>query len=263
VRLPIPFEWAGERYEDAEVKSATAGVIADTNKSMRDGNWYNAMQTFTSGCLERLGSKTDVVGIRQAVREMPYPDAEFIAVQVFRKMGAEDRINALYTCPRQGCGHTIKDEEDRVGDLPVVSCEEPLVAHRDFDPPVEVATLQGEVLCEVQGIDIRIPSLGELARAFSKYGEADLVRVEFAAYVAATSMLNGEPPAKNWVATWGMMAFNRMSAEDVNAITEDFRRYGIQSRVTKTCPKCDAEWEAEVSTASFFASGLRSKQPSR
>jgi hypothetical protein len=262
MRLPVPFEWGGEVYAEAEVKAATAGVIADTSKALKDGNWYAGMQVFVAGCLESLGSQRDLTGIRQAVREMPYQDAEFIAIQVFIAMGVSDDVSALYTCPRAGCGKTITGESEKVGDLQVVESEDPVVVRRELKTPVEVKSLKGEPQCDVLELAIRAPSLGELSKAFAKFGESDLVRVEFAAYVASTELLNGRPPERQWFTTWGMMAFNRMSAEDANAITEEFRRYGVQNRVTKTCPKCGFEWEAEVSTAGFFVSGLRQRQPS-
>ncbi len=256
--LPIPFEFGGKLYREAELRRPSGAVQADARKAADKGEVYEAMIVFVGGCLESLEGQTDRAQLRILTREMPYADGEYLAIQAMIKAGAADDIEGVYPCPR--CHRQLIIDaggQDKISDLPVRQVEEPPLIVAELETPAVVEKADGEELFRLDSLALGIPTLGMLSKAFARYGFADQVRLQFAAYVEATVKVNGQAPDGRWRTTWGMMAFERMDATDVNRITRQIREFGMETTLARTCPSCGKEWRAEVDTAGFFASGLR------
>ena len=259
MKLPIPFEFGGKRYDEAEIRRPTGGVIADTKRVADQGDFYGAIATFVAGCLESLGKETDRGQLRVLTREMPYPDAEFLSIQSLILAGVADDMEGVYSCPR--CHNQIivdVDDGEKISEIPVNYAEDLVAADVELvDPVILKNQSTDEEIVNVQSLKVKVPTLGQLSRAFKRYGLNDQVRLQFAAYVDATETINGQTIDGHWKSSWGMLVFERMAASQVNAITRVLREYGMATFVERICTQCGKHWDAEVDTAGFFASGLR------
>lgn len=258
MKLPVPFEFAGKTYAEAELRRPTGGLLADTRKAADRQEIYEALITFVAGCTESLDGQADRAQLRVLAREMPYPSAEYLAIQALVLAGVDDDIEGVYECPR--CHHKVTVEaggEDRISNLDLRVAPAPVVVQHHLEAPVVIVGRDEEELFRLESIELTPPTLGALSRAYGKYGFADQIRLQFAAYVESAVRVNGQAPEPRWRTVWGMMAFERMDSADVNAITRSLRSLGLDNTVSRMCPRCGKEWRAEVDTAGFFASGLR------
>lgn len=254
--MPIPFEFAGKVYREAEVREPTAGLLADTRKGAEGGNYFAALAIFAGGAMVSCGEEHDPKQLKILAREMPYLSAEAVAIASMIAADVDDSIDTVWSCPR--CGAKVSPPEgSKIGDLPVECADEPVVVEHVLESPVSIERSDGEgTLVEASSLIVRVPSLGNYIKAFARYGTADPVRVEFAALVESTVSVDGVAVERSWVSSLGMVVFNAMKSRDVRAIDAKIKAFGRQNRMPVSCGSCGKEWSAEVNAASFFVSGL-------
>jgi len=251
-------EFGDKTFTEAEVRRPTGGVSADTKRVADNGDVYAAMAIFVAGCLVSLGEETDRGQLRAYARGMSFVNAEYLALQALMATGIPDNIEGVYACPRCNNRITVEpDDGERISDLEVRYADGPVFVDTEVDPPVKITndSTDEELVC-VETLKIGMPSLSQLSKAFKKFGMADRTRMQFDAYVDATSEVNGASVDGKWRATWGMMVFNRMDVMTINKITGGLKGYGMANTVSRVCPACGKRWDAEVDTTGFFASGL-------
>lgn len=268
MRLPVPVELDGRLIWDAELREPTAGDIAAARREADQGRAYLAMAEWCAGCLEsldggRVSSRQDV---RRAARALPFVTAMALAVAAKAEMDGDDGVSSVEDCPY--CGHRrqavrrevdgeVEDTRDHVLDLPVRELPEgaPTSVTHELASPVEVRRRdrEDEVVAEVRSVTVRYPTLNDCARASTGGDEA---KSQIAILAEALEAVNGEPVSASWRSTVGRVAFERMKARDVNALSSSLRRYGMDPRLDRACARCGMEWKSEVNLLGFFGSAL-------
>ncbi len=262
--LPIPFRSAGKVWIEAEVAELTGGCLADARKAADQGDPYGAMLALLVGGVSRIvddagAVETDRGRIRAVCREMPWMDGEVLIVHTFLESGGTDEIEGAYSCPR--CGRQIVCEgenADHILELPVASAElDSKITHELARPVVVTNLLDGSTMVEVVSVVLRRATMADCIKAFQKVGLSDTARFQFALYGETVQAVGGVDVDAKWRNQWGREVFERMGAGDINALTSEERRVGIQTRVSKICSGCGKTWGVDIQTMSFFASGLR------
>ncbi|MBD3277829.1 MAG: hypothetical protein GF388_05985 [Candidatus Aegiribacteria sp.] len=276
MRLPIPITVDGKKYTEVEVDAPKASAIADTRRDVEKVNVYQAIWTFIAGgvrCyIDEAGNRIeDQSAVKRITGYMPYRSAEYIALMVVLEIDPDDGIEGLYSCPR--CGMEIVNEyvdegldtRDHARDLPVAFMEpgeEPIIDHKMVDPISIIDKTTGDQLFTIDSFKMEYPTLMTCAQSYNKYGATDEVRRQFAFYIDSLIEVNGEAVTQKFKGEWGMFLFSNMSTRknsDRHLLNKAMQEYGLDSRIKKVCPKCDKEWNAEVSTANFFEYALRSE----
>ena len=118
-----------------------------------------------------------------------------------------------------------------------------------------------QVLEEILSLEMRYPTLSDCIRGASKQQGSDAVRTQFAIYVEAMTKCNGEELTAGWKSKFGMPMFNNLKdvKNDLYRISDEVKKYGLDTMVEKTCPSCDKVWKSNIPTVNFFVSALRSE----
>jgi hypothetical protein len=262
-KLSVPFEYSGKVWCAAEKGRTNGGVLADAQREASQERVYSAMYTYVAGTLRSLVTEdgTSEEGrnrIREICRQMPWASAEQLALHTLVASGTPDAIDGVYQCPR--CGNQVVsevDSADRISALPVLEATAGDVMELALAWPVEVKDSRGDPVVSVSSLRLRRPTLADCMAANVSYGLRDEVRLQYRVSVETIEAVNGEAADKKFRDTWGMYLFDRMDGEDLAAIARWNAAAGVQPMVRKRCTRCGKEWEVPVSTAGFFASGLR------
>jgi hypothetical protein len=251
-------------WTEATLGKITGGALADAQAAAEGGDYFKAVLALLAVVVaevidEKGVAETDRAQVKTIVREMPSIDAEYLSTEALSLSGGEDYIEGIYRCPRPGCDGEIISEgdgADKISDLETVYAEEP-------DEPIDMSlaspvrivnTRTGALLVDVTTLVLRQPVVRDYIRAFSKVGMKDQLRYQYAAYAEAILLVNEEKVDDKWRNTWGSFVFEKMERADLSEVGRRIRSKGLQTRLPKTCPKCGKRWDAEVSTAGFFAS---------
>lgn len=274
VSLPIPIFRDGNFYEKVSIIKPKMGVLADTRKVADGGDFYSAMSTFLSGCIESIEKSDgtiiqDRVSIKSLVRNIPYRSAELLSIKIITEVDKDDGIEGIYICPM--CGNKVYaqiienngeveiDTRDFIKNLPVISMLDfvPTFSH-EFSSPVEVKDSAGEIIESVVAIEMFYPTIAHCISAFAKYGLSDEVRFQLGVYVEAIKKVNGHEIDARWKNMIGIMLFENIDdTSEIKKITNEVNRYGMTRSVKKICNKCGKTWMQNVSTSNFFVSSLR------
>jgi hypothetical protein len=266
LKLPIPF-WLGDRlYDGAEIKRPLGGAIADARRAAEDGDPYSSMHLFAAGGTKSLGYETDAEEdpgqVRSALLAAPYADVEWIALRVLELLKADAPVDVALTCR---CGHKWAQESPAISDL---ECEFYEAAEGGPDvpePEVELSVpvefkrkgSEGEVILAVSKLKFQVPTIGACIKAYKKVGLSDKARFQYAVWGESILDHDGEAADPKWRGQWGSLVFERADLDDLKACAKELNAYGISPYFKAHCPKCGREWDAEVPTGDFFASGLR------
>jgi DNA-directed RNA polymerase subunit RPC12/RpoP len=267
MKLTIPTFSNGKLYTECEIRKPRGGVIADTQEAIDREGSYQAMREFVSGSIK---SFTDSDGnieesnIKRIVLDMPYIAAEDIAIKVMATVNGDDKIEGIYPCPR--CGKKIicqflsvdEDTRDRVSDLSIIIMEPySETIHIDLIEPIIIQSKSGEIIQDVKSIDFRWPTLSDCINGSKKFGDTEQIRRQYSIYNSAIVKVNDETPSLAWKSTWGMYVFSKMETDDINKISRELKKYGMQKIVKRHCSECGKEWNSAINVDGFFASGLR------
>ena len=70
--------------------------------------------------------------------------------------------------------------------------------------------------------------------------------------------INGEKFTPEMKREYDYLIVSRITdiMEDLNPVSKEMKKYGIQNRVKKTCFNCGQVWYPAIDTSSFFVDGL-------
>lgn len=259
--IPVPFILNGETIREVQIRPFTGGVIADTKKVLDQGNPFDALAVFITGCLESMGEVRDRAALRAAVGKMPYKTADYLICQIATQDG-DDGVEGAYPCPR--CDEKVfaeynanpdLDTRDHLGIQGLTKSQDPVTVELILKTPVEIPA-DGDPLT-ITALTFDLPTLDDCSTAFRRVGRKDEIRLQFAIYLAALRTVNGEAVDAKWKTRYGSMVFEKMSRADLLKLGKDVNRYGIDTAIRKICHSCGKEFTAELNTSSFFGFALR------
>ena len=263
ITLPIPIQYDGATLSDCAIKGYTAGLLADTKKAIMADNAYKAYMVFLAGCIDRIGAYEDKQKIREIVRVMSYRTAEYLTVKILSLDDEDDGIEGMYTCPRCGkkiiCEKTADgDTRDFIKDMPCTMLQDGEAFIVQLKNAIEVQNkAEDDSIDSVSSLEFRYPTLSDCSNAFIKYGKKDETRLQLAIYLEALTKVNGYPVPEKFKSRYGMQVLEDFTRADIQALGAKINQYGLENKVTKTCPDCQKEFEVYINTANFFASALR------
>jgi len=261
MKLPLPYEHKGIVVTDIDLKRVTAETVAETVR-ISQADPYLGMARMVSGGTAAIGSETqkitEVQGIIDAVREMPFCDVNFAVIHVLLEMNVPDAIDEASTCPK--CGNVVapdQDNPDTVSGLAVNTSETTEVIARTLAYPVEIKNAKGEQLELIEDVEIRFPTIHDCSRAARKVQRSNPGGLQLEILANAMTKGNGDEIDESWRARFAQILFRRLDPLDLADINRQTRLYGIEETVPKVCPKCEASWNEVVDLSGFFVSGLR------
>lgn len=263
--LPI---WYGEKvFTRVDIKGPTAGLIADVVKLNQDGRIAQGLYRFVYGCIDALytadgTAETNPDKIRDITRYMKQKCVEDIALDIMLIYDPQDLVEGLYNCPR--CYHRIVcenrdgfDTRDRISDLPVIPFEGDADRFSiSLSQPLILKDKAGNVLYNITTMEFRHATIDDLIAASSMFTQ-DYTRRQYKIYMDCLIGINGGSIDTVIKQHFGIKMFDSIAnIRDLNLVSREMRKYGRQTRVTKECPECGKQFEVEINTANFFASGL-------
>lgn len=263
IRLPIPIN-NGKVYEEIDIKEIIAGVVADTNKEVDNGNPYRALQVMIAGCTEKLGEVTEKANIKNIVGTMPYKTAEYVSIKILTMDEKDDGIEGVYNCPR--CNAQIicektedNDTLDYLNDIEIKELKENNPIEITLSDPIEIP-VKDENMSIVESMQLIHPTLNGCSNAVAKVGEKDNIRLQLAIFNESIVKVNGIEIDNKWKNRYGMYVFEHMKKKDMRNISNKLSEYGMSSEVNKHCIKCGKDYKATINTANFFVSALQSNE---
>lgn len=262
MKLPVPYKFNDKLLIDAEIKKPTTGTIAEAQDAAQK-NAFSGMSEFVSGCLSALqsenGNYVDQGQLRNAVKEMPYIDAEYLALKSMALI-AGDKIEGAYECPR--CGNKIICEEtegydarDSLSELNEIILDKEQTISIILETPIKLINRKDEsILEEVNSIEMQIPTVRSCIQAANQANNE--IKRQLIIYALSIISINGQPKSYSWINTWGNMILSQMVPSDTKKIGDFLNNIGIQKTKSREC-KCGKKWEAALDLWNFFASGLR------
>lgn len=268
--LPIPFDFSKRRIISADIDKPKTGILADSHKIAKSGDYYAAMSHFIWGCCKSLidvsGDEiTDRIQIKQALRLIPYRSAEIMGIRAMLLYDKDDGIEGVYICPRCGKkviaqyeeedGEVVIDTRDFISQLDIHYCVDTENIEHTFTEPVQIINAQTKEPIEViSSIEMKHPNLQHCMNAFQKHGNRDDLRMQCGIYVEALQKVNNSEVDQSWKNKFGMIMFENIGEvkEDLVGLTKKVMQYGIDRRVEKSCLDCGKIWKAMINTSNFF-----------
>jgi hypothetical protein len=270
-RLPIPLSCGAGVFDQADLRAPKSGSLADSRDAADSGDYFRAVLLFLQGAVTAMrgpGGELEGEQLRSVLRHLPIRSAELLSIRAMLLHDPDDGIEGAYDCPR--CGERIvceltddADTRDRISELKVAYADPEGREAEGFDlevePPVRVVDKKdGSAVYECRSLRLAWPTLAHAMASKGRYGASGATGRQFAIYVDAALEVNGEKVLPKWRGEYGMLTFRELQGQTIRALNEAVQRYGITPRLRKRCAACGKEWEAEVRTSNFFASGLRS-----
>jgi hypothetical protein len=268
MKLTLPI-WYGEKIiTDYEIISPSGGIIADTQKTASDGNYFLALFCFVSGCIIEFRTEKEIINnvndIKSICRNMKFKALDTASLEIMKKFYDDDGVEGIYECPmchKQNIAIRKDgiDTRDFISELETVYYD----GTKDYfeivlDNIAELKDKKNEVLFEISTLGLRYPSITDYIEASAKFGNRDAIRLQYEVYVKCLERFNGETIDNNIKHSFGMLLFEKaMATKDINKIAREINKYGIQTKIKKVCNNCGKEWMENLNTASFFASALQ------
>ena len=276
MRLPIPiYKKSGEVYTEISPIKPKSKILAETKRVVDTGNVFAGMKTFISGCTEEIRGKDVIVSdskeISNLISELPYRSAYYVSIQIALLHDAEDGIEGVYSCPRCFTDHISErtsdyDNRDFISSLDILYKEPDAqrTFKHTFTTPVKIfSTLDGEksLVIEVESMEFHDPTLSDCISAYSKVGLTDELRFQFAVFVESLEKVNGQEVDIKFKNRYGHTIFENIEdvKKDLAPIKEEIEKYGLITKVGKTCLKCGKQWRANINPSNFFVSALQSQ----
>lgn len=270
MKLPIAVHYNGKIYTDVELGKPSGGLLADTKEAFDDKTEFHGIHCLVAGGISIVtaadeSQESNKSVISSIVRNMPYRTAEYVGIQIMAKLNGDDKIDAIYKCPR--CRHQIipeveGDYDDRlkVSEIEIISQE---TAEETFfvelEDSIEIKSKDGEIVVgPINSLSLRYPVINDCISGSMRVPAGKDMRRQYAIYSSAIRKVNGEEADTILTKTWGVQIFERMSVVDLRKFGKEMQRYGLKGYIKKICPQCSKEWNAPVDTSGFFASGLES-----
>lgn len=260
MKLPVPYDFEGQRIANFEVKGASAKEIADTGKLYARGQGFAAIRKWTVFVIQSLEGIEDRIQIENMVREMPFVSAYAAACFGVAETKGEDSVEASYKCPQ--CG-TLRmyakdaddDMTDHIFDLEISIAKSDRLIF-EFDKPVKIQRKDNnEIIEEINALAMRHPTITDFVRAEQRYPDDESECGFFAFGCALTSVNNAEIDDK-YRNKFGDLIFAKMPAMTFNKISRSVYENSLGNKIQRVCLKCHHRWEAPLNLSNFFSSGL-------
>lgn len=272
MKLPVPILIDGNKFTDAKIGEASAGVLAAARREAESGDDYTALLEWDVGVVREFsgdGMSVDVTAdIRRILRFAPFETVHAIACYGMAETKGDDSIPGEYQCPK--CGRVlrlskreidgeIEDMTDHLKAMEFSICDNPEDGISiTLQKPVELTRKDtGEVIETVESIVMEWPTLAMLIRCHQRNPD-DENAMQFSTFAEATRSVNGKPVDANWRMSRGDLIYKRMSVRDLATLSDAMKKHSINMKKERVCMKCKTHWDAEVDLRGFFASGLSS-----
>jgi len=268
LRFPVPIFSKEQVYTHIDLKKPGAKVLSDTVDVISSAGEYMGFRNFISGSAEKIYNEereiTDKLAIKSLVFIMPNKSAEYTALQTIIDFhNGEDYISGLYLCPMCGEKKISRktseiDTRDRISDLSVTFMNElePTITI-DFEEP-SIVIVRGQEFV-VNSISLAYPTLEHHHKAYTRYGNNNLIKYQLAVYAEALTEVNGEKISDEWRKPYGLKLFENIPnlKTETDKLSAFVNKYGIDLRLEKRCNKCDEVWKPVINTSNFFGSALQ------
>ena len=264
MKLPIPLSYNGNLYDEVEIKSPSAWVLADTQKEASNGNPYKSLLTFISGCIESIGKTTEKSLIKIMAGFLSYRSAEYLALKILSLGETDDSIEGMYECSR--CGNKIiceKDEEsgtdttDHLSDLQLIITDKNQLLTFEIKDRIVIEDTDKNIVDEISSFGLEFPTLNHCINAYNTYGDKDTMRLQFQIYVQALKEVNKTKIDNKYRNRYGMYIIEHLGKNELKDIKNALNEYGVQNVVSKKCSKCGKIFNVAINTSSFFVSALQ------
>ncbi len=261
-RFLIPVFFKNKIFTNGELIKPKGGVLADAEKAPND---MTGIVRLVSGCLSSItDSAGEVISnkkeIEEIIKHMAYQAAEYLAMKIFAKRsdGAIEQIVYCPRCKNRYIYEFINDELDdrikfddlKIGYYEKAEMPEILI---ELDSPVEIKNAETqEVINKISYLTFRFPTMNDGSFASMKI-QNDTVRRQYQMYASAMTQINGEAIDSKFRNIWGMFIFDRMDTDDIEKISDELKKYGLNKTLNRTCSDCDKNFDFTVDTAGFFA----------
>lgn len=263
LRIPIPVIDGEKKRQNVVIRKVQTSVIADSNKIMQKGDIYKALQTFIAGGIEDFDGCTDRAEIYALVGKTPYKSAWFLATRIIMQDEKDDGIEGMYPCPRCGTEKVCEynedpdlDTSDYISDMKVEYADDNVKNVFELSSPVVIKN-EDDAEAEVRKVEIDFPTLNHCSQAFNRVGDKDEIRLQLAIFVQALRKINDEDVDSKFKNAFGMTVLERMNRTDIRDLAKMIDRFGMNTRVKKSCNKCGKQFEVNLNTANFFGFALR------
>jgi hypothetical protein len=257
LKMPIPISYNGSLLVDVNIKSYTAGVIADCKKSLDAQGPYAGYQTFLSGCIESIGEVISKQEIRNIINNMSYKTAEYLMLEIIALDG-EDGIEGMYICPR--CNNEIiceHDTEDHIKDLEIKTTECVNFEIKLLNGITIENKMPEDSIEYVQSLTFRYPTLKDCLNAYIKYGKKEQSRLQLGICLEGLNSVNGIDIDLKFKNRYGMQIIENLVSKDLKFLIEKINEFGVITDKIKTCNKCGKEFKVNLNTSNFFVSALQ------
>lgn len=268
--LIIPIFSDGVKFTACDIRKPYPKVLADAEEKANENKIFSAMLSFISGSItcfyDDKGNAIDNKDrIRILSRSLKYKCVEHLLIEIMLLFDSKDEVEGVYYCPRCStqliCEKTDEfDNRDRISDLDVICFDR----DKDFfeitlDYPTEIKTKKGEVLNKVNQIGFCYPTITDYIQASARYGLKNNTKLSIGVYANCMKTINGNEVDSQWVNNFGKYLLENLEdfKKDMSKIAKEINKYGIQSKIEKTCQNCNKKWKENLNTANFFVSALQ------
>jgi hypothetical protein len=275
MKLPIAYDSPDGEVTEVVLRKPTGAVLAEVSRLADQGVEFPAIAAFLKGTSLSLTVGGHVVGdrhaVEQAVKAMPWSLAEWTLIRALVLAGVDPIVDVPYQCPKCAKMFERFDPVDitklafgKAGDPEAdgwVQLAPPSIEYALLTPVSMRDLKTDEVLEEVESIEVGLGTIEDCSRARGR--TADNVRMQYMVWFDSIRKVNGAEPDRSWRAKWSGQLFEQMDSDDLHGFSEAVAAYSLVNEVPVVCPSCGKEFDQEVPTSSFFASGLRrvSKSP--
>jgi hypothetical protein len=260
MKLPVPFEFEGQRIENFEVREASAKDIADTGKLYSQGQGFSAIRKWTFSVLRSLEGIEDRTRLENMVREMPFVSAYGVSCFGVAETKGEDSVEASYKCPQCGtvrvyAKNADDDMTDHLFNLEVTVAASDRLSF-EFDKPIKIQRKDtAETIEEITSLVMRHPTITDFVRGEQRYPD-DEGSLAFFAFGCALISVNGAEIDDKYRNRFGDLLFAKMPAKTFNKISQAVYENNLGGDIERVCLKCHHRWSAPLNLSNFFSSGL-------
>lgn len=270
MKLICPVNYEGKKFVEARITDPGGGVVADTNKVVQnDGNIFLALLTFARGNIVELitdnGEIENKANVIQAIcRFMTYKTIEHLAIEQMVLYSEDDRVEGIYPCPL--CGNKIRcekigddDNTDRISDLEIIYQENNAEFTIEFENEFILKDRKGNELEVIKNMSFRHPEMQDMIDSYNMHID-DEVRMHYKVYQKCITKVNGNEITRDWITRYAKIFFETQKNKELNKISREINKIGIQGNIEKICNKCGKRFYVSLNTSNFFVSTLRSKK---
>jgi len=263
--LPLPvISKDGTIYTACELKKPIGGTLADVRKVMATKTVAHGMIEYMKGVIVHFESESGEILNNKTqfeilCRQMPVKTAEALAIKAMAMINSTDSVRGMYDCP--GCKNQIKISKENGNsilytDLTIEKIKNESIEYT-FNSPISIIGESGDIKASMQSITFKPVTMNNYITGITRYPNTDETRQEYSMFIDAIQLVDGKEPEISWLRQWGMMLFERIEYDDLEAIYDFHGKGGIQKTINIYCSKCGENFEGNIDPKDFFVSGLQ------